>query len=57
MDKDKALEMAVAQLTKQFGTGSIMRLGERPNQKVEAISTGSLALDIALGVGGARHHK
>ncbi len=52
MDKDKALDMALAQLEKQFGKGSVMRLGESPRMTVEAISTGSLALDIALGVGG-----
>ena len=52
MDKDKALDIALAQLEKQFGKGSVMRLGESPKQEVSAISTGSLALDIALGVGG-----
>ncbi len=52
MDKDKALDMALAQLDKQFGKGSVMRLGESPRMAVETISTGSLALDIALGVGG-----
>ena len=52
MDKDKALDMALAQLEKQFGKGSVMRLGESPRMAVETISTGSLALDIALGVGG-----
>jgi len=52
LDKDKALEMALTQLEKQFGKGSVMRLGESPRMTVEAISTGSLALDIALGVGG-----
>lgn len=53
MDKDRALEMALSQIEKQFGKGSIMRLGESAkNNAVEAISTGSLALDIALGIGG-----
>ncbi len=52
LDKDKALGMALAQIDKQFGKGSIMRLGESPRMAVETISTGSLALDIALGVGG-----
>ncbi|HEY3332622.1 MAG TPA: recombinase RecA [Capsulimonadaceae bacterium] len=52
MDKEKALELALGQIEKQFGKGSIMRLGQSPRQTVEAISTGSLALDIALGVGG-----
>lgn len=52
MDKDKALEIALTQLEKQFGKGSVMRLGESPKLTVDAISTGSLALDLALGVGG-----
>jgi recombination protein RecA len=49
---DKALESALTQLEKQFGKGSIMRLGDRMNEEIEVIPTGSLALDIALGVGG-----
>jgi len=52
LDKEKALELAMTQLEKQFGKGSVMRLGESPRMTVEAISTGSLALDLALGVGG-----
>ncbi len=44
--------MALGQIEKQFGKGSIMRLGQQPRQEVEAISTGALALDIALGIGG-----
>ncbi len=53
MDKDRALDMALSQIEKQFGKGSIMRLGESSkNAAVESISTGSLALDIALGIGG-----
>ncbi len=52
MERDKALEMALAQIDKQFGKGSIMRMGEKGSMAVEAISTGSLALDLALGVGG-----
>src|ERR1700680_1885565 len=44
--------MALGQIEKQFGKGSIMRLGERGNVGVEAISTGALALDLALGIGG-----
>jgi recombination protein RecA len=52
MEKDKALSAALAQIEKSFGKGSIMRLGERPNVDVDVISTGSLGLDIALGVGG-----
>jgi len=52
-EKDKALELAINQIEKQFGRGSVMRLGEASaNMQVEAISTGSLALDMALGIGG-----
>ena len=52
MDKNKALETALSQIEKSFGKGSIMKLGEGHTEKVDAISTGSLGLDIALGVGG-----
>jgi recombination protein RecA len=52
MDKNKAIETAVAQIERAFGKGSIMRLGGSQVVEVEAISTGSLGLDIALGVGG-----
>ena len=52
MERDKALEMAMSQIDKQFGKGSVMRMGERTNMDVEAISTGALSLDVALGVGG-----
>src|SRR4051794_13133149 len=52
VDRDKALEMALSQIDKQFGKGSIMKLGERGNVGVEAIPTGALALDLALGIGG-----
>lgn len=51
-DKEKALELALAQIDKQYGKGSIMRLGERPVVQMPVIPTGSIALDIALGVGG-----
>jgi len=51
-DKMKALETAMAQIDKQFGKGSVMRLGEGAGIHVEGIPTGSLALDIALGIGG-----
>ncbi|MBO6011734.1 MAG: recombinase RecA, partial [Oscillospiraceae bacterium] len=51
-DRKLALETAMAQIEKNFGKGSIMRLGEAANIDVEAIPTGSLALDLALGVGG-----
>lgn len=52
MDKKKALETALQQLDKQYGRGTVMRLGENPAMQVEAISTGSLSLDVALGIGG-----
>jgi recombination protein RecA len=52
MDRDKSLDMALGQIEKQFGKGAIMRLGERGNVGVEAIPTGALALDLALGIGG-----
>src|SRR5688572_6616260 len=51
-DKAKAIETAVAQIERAFGKGSIMRLGDSQVVEVETISTGSLGLDIALGVGG-----
>ena len=51
-DKKKALETAISQIEKDFGKGSIMRLGENAHIVVEAIPTGSLSLDIALGIGG-----
>jgi recombination protein RecA len=52
MDKQKALEAALAQIDRAFGKGSAMRLGSREAIEIETISTGSLGLDIALGVGG-----
>jgi len=51
-DRDKALEAAFAQIRKQYGDGAVMRLGDARQLAVEAIPTGSLALDLALGVGG-----
>src|SRR5690554_3768959 len=51
-DREKALEAALGQIDRQFGKGSIMRLGDDNRVPVEAIPTGSVALDIALGVGG-----
>jgi len=51
-DKEKALEQTIAQIEKQFGKGSIMKLGESPVQEVEVIPTGCLTLDMALGIGG-----
>jgi len=50
--REKALETAVTQIKKRFGEGSIMKLGDSPGLPVEAISTGCLALDVALGIGG-----
>jgi recombination protein RecA len=52
LERHEALEMAVGQIEKQYGKGSIMRLGERGHVGVEAIPTGALALDLALGIGG-----
>ena len=52
LDRDKALDMALAQIDKQFGKGSVMRLGDSPEVAMKVIPTGSIALDIALGVGG-----
>jgi recombination protein RecA len=51
-DKDKALDAALLQIERQFGKGSIMRLGEETRVPVEVIPTGSIALDVALGIGG-----
>lgn len=50
--RDKALESAISNITKQFGEGALMRLGDATHLAVESVSTGSLSLDIALGVGG-----
>jgi recombination protein RecA len=50
--RDKNIELALSSITKQFGEGSIMRLGDASKMKVETLSTGSLAIDLALGVGG-----
>ncbi|MGO2958099.1 MAG: recombinase RecA [Acetobacter sp.] len=52
MDKAKALEGALGQIERAFGKGSVMRLGQRPREQADVISTGSLGLDIALGIGG-----
>jgi recombination protein RecA len=52
MEREKSLELAMSQIDKQFGKGSIMRMGETTNMGIEAISTGALALDLALGIGG-----
>ncbi len=51
-EKQKALELALQQIEKQFGKGSIMRMGEEKHDDVPAIPTGALALDMAIGIGG-----
>jgi recombination protein RecA len=52
VERDKALDMAMSQIEKQFGKGSVMKMGEKGTMKIETIPTGALALDLALGVGG-----
>ena len=52
MDRQKALDAALAQIDRAFGKGSVMKLGQKETMQVEAVSTGSLGLDIALGIGG-----
>ncbi|MCU1396476.1 MAG: recA [Ilumatobacteraceae bacterium] len=52
MEREKALEMALASIDKQFGKGSIMRMGEKTSLGIDTVPTGSLALDLALGIGG-----
>ena len=51
-EKKKALDLALSHIEKQYGSGAVMRLGEKPDANVEAIPTGALSLDIALGIGG-----
>ena len=51
-DRKAALDMALKQIEKQFGKGSVMKLGEKTDRQISTTSSGSLALDIALGVGG-----
>ncbi len=51
-DKKKALELALGKIEKDFGKGSLMRLGDKPDEKIPVIPTGALSLDIALGIGG-----
>ncbi len=51
-NKDKALQAALSQIERQFGKGTVMRMGDRELVKIPAVSTGSLGLDIALGIGG-----
>jgi recombination protein RecA len=52
VERQKALDMAMSQIDKQFGKGSVMKMGERPQLDIEAVSTGALSLDLALGIGG-----
>ena len=52
MEREKALDMALAGIEKQFGKGSVMKMGEKGSMNVETVPTGALALDLALGVGG-----
>ena len=51
-DRHKALDMAMSQIEKQFGQGSVMKMGEKATMNIEAVPTGALALDLALGIGG-----
>jgi recombination protein RecA len=52
MERDKALEMALGNIEKQFGKGAVMKMGEKGSMAIESIPTGALALDLALGIGG-----
>jgi recombination protein RecA len=52
VERDKALEMAMAQIEKQYGKGAVMKMGDKGSMAIETIPTGALALDLALGVGG-----
>src|SRR5690606_32946217 len=52
VERDKALAMAMGQIEKQYGKGSVMKMGEKGTMAIEVVSTGSIALDVALGVGG-----
>ena len=52
MERDKALEMAVSQIERQFGKGAVMKMGEAAQRRVDVIPTGALSLDLALGIGG-----
>src|SRR5687768_1347401 len=51
-ERTRAIDLAIGQIEKQFGRGAIMRLGEQHQLEIESIPTGSLSLDIALGIGG-----
>ncbi|MEC7845142.1 MAG: recombinase RecA [Actinomycetota bacterium] len=52
MENEKALDLALGQITKQFGEGAVMKMGEKATMQIESVPTGALALDLALGVGG-----
>ena len=52
IERDKALDQALGQIEKQFGKGSVMRMGDKVSLGIDVIPTGALALDIALGIGG-----
>src|SRR4029453_1737009 len=52
VDRQKNLEMALSQIEKQFGKGSVMKMGEKGTMAIESVSTGALSLDLALGIGG-----
>ncbi|MEE8488967.1 MAG: DNA recombination/repair protein RecA, partial [Acidimicrobiia bacterium] len=52
VERDKALEMAMSQIERQFGKGAVMKMGEAAQRRVDVISTGALSLDLALGIGG-----
>src|SRR5210317_2288800 len=51
-NRQKALDAALSQIERQFGKGAVMRMGEQPREAIPAVSTGSLGLDVALGIGG-----
>jgi recombination protein RecA len=52
MERERALDAALSQIEKRFGKGSVMKMGENPAMSIEVISTGAMALDMALGIGG-----
>ena len=52
MKREEALDVALGQIERQFGKGSVMRMSDRPQVSIGAVSTGSLSLDMALGIGG-----
>ena len=56
-NKQKALEAALSQIERQFGKGAIMKMGEQPREVIPSVSTGSLTLDIALGIGGPAGYR